>query len=137
MAAAREILTLNTKLYMEDTELKDLLSTPDLGVGDAEKIEVTNLADDTRRYINGLKDIGDSLEFEFNYVAGEGESYAKLAKAQDAKEVHTFKVELPDGLSFAFEAMASVKITGAAVGEQVKFTLNLTPYSAITVSGMK
>lgn len=136
MAAPREILTLNTKLFMDEEELKDLLSTPDLGIGDPEKIEVTNLADDTRRYINGLKDIGDSLEFEFNYVAGAEESYAKLAAAQDAKEVHNFKVELPDGLSFEFEAMASVKITGAAVGEQVKFTLNLTPYSAITVSGM-
>lgn len=136
MAAPREILTLNTKLYMDETELKDLLSTPDLGIGDPEKVEVTTLADDTRRYINGLKDIGDSLEFEFNYVAGEGESYAKLAEAQDAKEVKKFKVELPDGLSFAFDAMVAVKITGAAVGEQVKFTLNLTPYSTITVSGM-
>lgn len=136
MAAPREILTLNTKLYMDEEELKDLLSTPDLGIGDPEKVEVTNLADDTRRYINGLKDIGDSLEFEFNYVAGTEESYAKLAAAQDGKQVHNFKVELPDGLSFEFEAMASVKITGAAVGEQVKFTLNLTPYSAITVSGM-
>lgn len=133
MAAPREILTLNTKLYMDETELKDLLSTPDLGVGDPEKIEVTNLADDTRRYINGLKDVGDSLEFEFNYVAGEQESYAKLRAAQDAKEVHKFKVELPDGLSFSFDAMVSVKITGAAVGEQIKFTLNLTPYSVITV----
>lgn len=136
MAAPREILTLNTKLYMDEEELRDLLSTPDLGVGDPEKIEVTNLADDTRRYINGLKDIGDSLEFEFNYVAGAEESYAKLAAAQNGKEVHSFKVELPDGLCFEFEAMASVKITGAAVGEQVKFTLNLTPYSAITVSGI-
>ena len=133
MAAAREILTLNTKLYMDETELKDLLSTPDLGIGDPEKVEVTTLADDTRRYINGLKDVGDSLEFEFNYVAGEQESYAKLRAAQDAKEVHKFKVELPDGLSFSFDAMVSVKITGAAVGEQIKFTLNLTPYSAIEV----
>lgn len=133
MAAAREILTLNTKLYMDETELKDLLSTPDLGIGDPEKIEVTTLADDTRRYINGLKDVGDSLEFEFNYVAGETESYAKLQAAQDGKEVHKFKVELPDGLSFSFDAMVAVKITGAAVGEQLKFTLNLTPYSAIEV----
>ena len=133
MAAAREILTLNTKLYMDETELKDLLSTPDLGIGDPEKVEVTTLADDTRRYINGLKDVGDSLEFEFNYVAGAEESYAKLRTAQDAKEVHKFKVELPDGLSFSFDAMVSVKITGAAVGEQIKFTLNLTPYSAIEV----
>lgn len=133
MAAAREILTLNTKLYMEGEELKDLLSTPDLGIGDPEKIEVTTLADDTRRYINGLKDVGDSLEFEFNYVAGEQESYAKLQAVQDAKEVKKFKVELPDGLSFSFDAMVAVKITGAAVGEQLKFTLNLTPYSAIEV----
>ena len=133
MAAAREILTLNTKLYMDENELKDLLSTPDLGIGDPEKVEVTTLADDTRRYINGLKDVGDTLEFEFNYVAGAEESYAKLQAAQDGKQVHKFKVELPDGLSFSFDAMVAVKITGAAVGEQIKFTLNLTPYSAIEV----
>lgn len=136
----REILTLNTKLYVNkgngDENLLDLLSTPDLGVGDAEKIEVTNLQDGTRRYINGIKDIGDSLEFEFNYTT---DTYDILKEIEDSKQIYTYKVVLPgennveDGLCFSFEAALSVKITGAAVGEQIKMTINLTPYSAISV----
>ena len=136
----REILTLNTKLYVNkgngDENLIDLLSTPDLGVGDAEKIEVTNLQDGTRRYINGIKDVGDSLEFEFNYTV---DTYDILKKIEDSKEIYTYKVVLPgennveDGLCFEFEAALSVKIAGAAVGEQIKMTINLTPYSEIKV----
>ena len=136
----REILTLNTKLYVNrgngDENLIDLLSTPDLGVGDAEKIEVTNLQDGTRRYINGIKDVGDSLEFEFNYTT---DTYDILKEIEDSKQIYTYKVVLPgennveDGLCFSFKAALSVKVTGAAVGEQIKMTINLTPYSAISV----
>ena len=136
----REILTLNTKLYVNkgngDENLIDLLSTPDLGVGDAEKIEVTNLQDGTRRYINGIKDVGDSLEFEFNYTT---DTYDILKEIEDSKQIYTYKVVLPgennveDGLCFEFEAALSVKIAGAAVGEQIKMTINLTPYSEIKV----
>lgn len=136
----REILTLNTKLFVNrgngDENLTDLLSTPDLGVGDAEKIEVTNLQDGTRRYINGIKDVGDSLEFEFNYTT---DGYEKLKEIEDSKEIYTYKVVLPgennveDGLCFEFKAALSTKIAGAAVGEQIKMTINLTPYSAIKV----
>ena len=130
----REILTLNTKLFVNrgngDENLIDLLSTPDLGVGDPEKVEVTNLQDGTRRYINGLKDVGDSLEFEFNYTT---DGYEKLKEIEGSKEIYIYKVVLPDELCFEFEAALSTKITGAAVGEQLKMTINLTPYSAIKV----
>ena len=130
----KEILTLYTKLLVNrgagDEELIDLLSTPDLGIGDPEKVEVTNLQDGTRRYVNGLKDVGDSLEFEFNYVT---DNYQVLKEIEESKEIYTYKVVLPDKLCFTFEAALSVKITGAAVGEQVKMTINLTPYSTIDV----
>ena len=130
----KEILTLYTKLLVNrgsaDEELIDLLSTPDLGIGDPEKVEVTNLQDGTRRYVNGLKDVGDSLEFEFNYVTN---NYQVLKEIEESKEIYTYKVVLPDKLCFKFDAALSVKITGAAVGEQVKMTINLTPYSTIDV----
>ena len=130
----KEILTLYTKLLVNrgdaDENLIDLLSTPDLGVGDPEKVEVTNLQDGTRRYVNGLKDVGDSLEFEFNYTT---DCYAKLKEIEESKEIYIYKVVLPDELCFEFEAALSVKIAGAAVGEQIKMTINLTPYSEIKV----
>ena len=51
----KEMLTLYTKLFVNrgngDENLIDLLSTPDLGIGDPEKVEVTNLQDGTRRNI--------------------------------------------------------------------------------------
>ena len=130
----KEMLTLYTKLFVDrgngDENLIDLLSTPDLGIGDPEKVEVTNLQDGTRRYINGLKDVGDSLEFEFNYTT---DGYEKLKEIEESKEIYIYKVVLPDELCFEFEAALSTKITGAAVGEQIKMTINLTPYSAIKV----
>lgn len=130
----KEILTLYTKLLVNrgsaDEELIDLLSTPDLGIGDPEKVEVTNLQDGTRRYVNGLKDVGDSLEFEFNYIT---DNYQVLKEIEESKQIYTYKVVLPDKLCFTFDAALSVKITGAAVGEQVKMTINLTPYSTIEV----
>ena len=44
------------KMTMDTTELTGLLSTPDLGQGEKEKLEVTDLSDTSRRYINGLAD---------------------------------------------------------------------------------
>ncbi len=129
---ANEIITAGTKLMMGEEELTGLLSTPDLSQGEPEKIEVTTLADHSKRYINGLKDIGDSLEFEFNYESDKESSYYKL-KAVPAEETREFAIVLPDGLSFGFEAYVSVRLAAAAVGEQLKFTLGLTPAGEITV----
>ena len=52
----KEIITAGTKLCMgaEKVELTGLLSTPDLSEGEPEKIEVTDLSDTSKRYINGL-----------------------------------------------------------------------------------
>lgn len=129
---ANEIITAGTKLMMGEEELTGLLSTPDLSQGEPEKIEVTTLGDHAKRYINGLKDIGDSLEFEFNYESDKESSYYKL-KAVPADQTREFAIVLPDGLSFEFEAYVSVRLAAAAVGEQLKFTLGLTPAGEITV----
>lgn len=129
---ANEIITAGTKLMMGEEELTGLLSTPDLSQGEPEKIEVTTLGDHAKRYINGLKDIGDSLEFEFNYESNKESSYYKL-KAVPADQTREFAIVLPDGLSFEFEAYVSVRLAAAAVGEQLKFTLGLTPAGEITV----
>lgn len=48
------------KMTMDSQELKGLLSTPDLTKGEPEKLEVTDLSDTTKRYINGLADTPES-----------------------------------------------------------------------------
>ena len=131
---AREIITAGTKLYMNEEELSGMLSTPDLSEGEPEKIEVTTLADSSKRYINGLRDLGDGLEFEFNYESDGDSAFYKLKAEEEKGEAVPFKVEFPDGLSFAFDAYISTKFAGASVGEQVKFVLTLTIASAITMT---
>ena len=131
---AREIITAGTKLYMNQVELTGLLSTPDLSEGEPEKIEVTTLGDTSKRYINGLRDLGDGLDFEFNYESNADSSFYKLKTEEEKGLAVPFKVEFPDGLAFGFEAYISTKFAGASVGEQVKFTLTLTIASAITMT---
>ena len=53
---AKELISAGLKFKMDETELTGLLSTPDLGQGEKEKIEVTDLSDQSRRYMNGLAD---------------------------------------------------------------------------------
>lgn len=131
---AKEIISAGAKLLMGTEELTGLLTTPDLSQGDPEKIDVTTLADLSKRYINGLKDIGDGLEFEFNYESQADSSFYKLRPIEEAGTTAEFTVQLSDGLSFKFEAYVAVVLTGLAVGEQVKFKLTLTPASEIEVT---
>lgn len=132
---AKEIITAGTKLCMGEgkVELTGLLSTPDLSEGEPEKIEVTTLADVSKRYINGLKDLGDGLEFEFNYESQADSSYFKLRTVEEGGETEKFEVVFPDGLTFAFDAYVATKFSGASVGEQVKFTATLTIASKINM----
>lgn len=135
---AKEIISAGTKLFMGEEgskeQLTGLLSTPELSEGEPEKLEVTTLEDSSKRYINGLKDLGEGLEFEFNYESQADSSYYKLRTVEESKNTEKFTVEFPDGLSFSFEAYVSTKFSGASVGEQIKFTASLTPASAITMT---
>lgn len=135
---AKEIISAGTKLFMgqesSEIELTGLLSTPDLSEGEPEKIEVTDLSDTSKRYINGLKDVGDGLEFEFNYESKQDSSFYKLKPIADSGATETFKIKLPDGLAFSFQAYVAVALSGASVGEQIKFKATLTPASKITLT---
>ena len=62
----------------------------DLGQGEKEKLEVTDLSDTSRRYINGLADTPDSWEFEFQYQSASDSAFYLLKTAMDDGEVHQF-----------------------------------------------
>ena len=72
---AKELISAGLKMTMDETELTGLLSTPDLGQGEKEKLEVTDLSDTSRRYINGLADTPDSWEFEFQYQSASDSAF--------------------------------------------------------------
>lgn len=115
------------------TELEHLMEVPEMG-GDPEKIEVTTLSDEVKKYINGVKDLGD-LTFKFLYDnETETSNYRVLKGLQDANKVAEFKVEYPDGTGHEFGAFVNVKMDAAAVNAAMTFTVGMSLQSDITVT---
>lgn len=107
--------------------LDDLLEIPELG-GDTEAIEVTNLSDGAHRYIDGIKNYGDSLVFKFNYTT---EQYATLYGLAGSSE---WKVTLPDGATFTFGGTSSVKLDGVGINAAMTYTLSIKPNTEIVLA---
>ncbi len=106
----------------EFVELTNLSEIPDLG-GEVEAIEVTNLSDGAHRYIDGLKNYGDSLEFKFYYEGAQFETLNGLTGSTE------WKVTLPDGASCSFGGSSSVKLDGVGMGAVLMYTLAIKPNS--------
>lgn len=114
-------------------EIPGLMEVPELG-GDPEKVDVTTLADGVRKYISGVRDLGD-LQFKFLYDnSGENSNYRILRGLQDNNELATFKVEYPDGTAHQFDAFVSVKMDAAAVNAALTFTATMFLQSDIVVT---
>lgn len=111
------------------TALTNLIDIPNLG-GTAEKVDVTNLADGSRRSIKGIIDYGD-LEFNFYY------DKTQFAALSALSGVINWKVSIPDGASGAagtvatFSGEPTVALSGAGVNEAVKYTLTIALNSEI------
>ena len=140
-----ELLSKGTKLQYADTKtgtfktLYGLQSTPDMG-GDPEKVDVTNLADGSKRYIPGVKDYGD-LDFTFFYnddddnpavsEADVAAAYSTLRALQTSNATVWFKLLYPDGTGFLWSSKVSVKRSAAEVNAALKFTLRSTPLTEL------
>lgn len=111
--------------------LYGLTEVPDMG-GDVERIEVTNLEDTNKRYIDGIADYGD-LEFKFFYnrestpdVADSAqvkESYSILRNYQSARKSIWYRLMYPDGTGHQWRGGVNVKRSGASVGAALEFSL--------------
>lgn len=113
--------------------LEHLMEVPEMG-GDPEKVEVTTLSDGVKKYINGVKDLGD-LTFKFLYDnETETSNYRVLKGLQDADAPADFKVEYPDGTGHAFSAYVNVKMDAAAVNAAMTFTVGMSLQSDIAVT---
>lgn len=110
------------KLYHGTKELLDLQEIPELG-GETEAIEITTLADSARRYTDGLKNYGDSLDFKFLYKKAQ---FLELNGLEDSQE---WKVELPDGATCSFTGACSVRLDGAGIAAAITYTLSIKPDS--------
>ena len=104
-------------------EIPHLMEVPDLG-GTPEKIDVTTLADKSKRYIPGIIDYGD-LVFKFLYDNENEDANFRMFKGlADNGTTATFKVEYPDGTAHQFDAIPSVKTEAATINGAL--TLNVT-----------
>jgi hypothetical protein len=103
-------------------ELTNLSEIPELG-GDVEAIEVTNLSDGAHRYVDGIKNYGDSLGFKFYYEKQQFETLNGLTG------VIQWKVTLPDNTSCSFSGTSSIKLDGVGINAALTYTLNVKPNS--------
>lgn len=125
------ILTKNIKLSYgakgtnQFKELLNLQEIPEIGNGAPEKIEVTVLTDNVKRYIAGLGDSGQDLSFKFLYVKEQFQELLALDETQ------TWQVSMPDGVTATFDAFPSVKFDSASPNNAITYTLTLIVESEI------
>ena len=109
----------------EFKELTNLQEIPEIGNGAPEKIEVTTLADNAKKYIAGLGDSGQDLAFKFLYEKEQFQELLGLSTTQ------TWKVEMPDGVAATFDAVPSAKFDSASANNAITYTLTLIVESEI------
>lgn len=101
--------------------LQGLQSVPEIG-GDPEQVDVTTLADGTKKYIAGIQDM-DSLEFTFLY---DNRIFSKLKAVQTSGKEADFEIVYPDNSKCTFKGGVTVKMGGAEVNGAFQFTLSVT-----------
>ncbi|HFE9851435.1 TPA: phage tail tube protein [Enterococcus faecalis] len=121
------LMTKDTKLSMKAgaettyTEIEGLQEVPEIG-GDPEKIDVTTLADATKKYISGIQDM-DTLDFTFLYNKA---VFAKLKTLQTSGKSAAFELEYPDKSKCSFVGGVTVKMGSGKVNGAYQFTLAVT-----------
>lgn len=108
------------------SQIKQLQNIPSLG-GSTNKIDVTCLEDTAHRYINGLKDYGDSIDFTFLY---DPINY-KTLNDLNTDTTYAFKLQFKaatgysTGEIFAFQGKPSVSLDDVGVDSALTFTLSI------------
>ena len=114
-------------------DLTGLKTVPELG-NEEEKVENTGLSDKVKQYEFGIGDPGD-LEYTFKYENSSATSpYRVMRNAAADKEVLSFEEKLPDGTTYTFDAMVSVKLGSGAVNGVLEWTLKMALQSDLVVS---
>lgn len=112
-------------------QIPDIKSTPAIDIN-PNKIEVTNLEDEYRRYIDGVKDVGDSFDFTANLTADlkdKWNSCVSAAKAAWASQKATwFEISIPNFDSFYFAGIpGELGVNELGVDAVIESTLHIVP----------
>ena len=113
------------------TEIPDIKSVPDIAMS-PNQIEVTNLVDETRRYIAGVKDVGSDFAFTANLTADLKTKWAAMvSSAKTAWETGKstwFEISVPNFDSFYFAGMPSeLGVNSMAVDAVIEASLHVVP----------
>lgn len=120
------VLSKGITLSMGETALTNLMEIPQLG-GETEAVEITTLADEAHKYMNGIKNYGESLDFKFLY---EKEQFTTL-NAIEEETITAWKVALPDGATCSFSGTSSVRLEGVGVNSALTYILSVKPTTAM------
>ena len=121
-------ITLGYKAAEESTftVLTNLQEIPEIGNGVPEKIEVTVLTDNVKKYIAGLGDSGQDLAFKFLYEKTQFQSLIGMAGKS-----YTWQVAMPDGVTATFDGVPAVMYDAASPNNAITYTLNIVVESEI------
>lgn len=120
-----------TKPSSSFIQIPDIKGTPAIDIN-PNKIEVTNLEDNYRRYIDGVKDVGDSFDFTANLTANlktAWNSCVSAAQAAWASGLATwFEISIPNFDSFYFAGIPSeLGVNEMGVDAVIESTLHIVP----------
>lgn len=107
------------------TALTNLMEIPEIGNGAPEKVEVTVLEDNVKKYIAGLGDSGQDLAFKFLYDKTQFQTLLAM------NESTGWKVEMPDGVYATFNGTPAVKFDSASPNNALTYTLTIIVESEI------
>jgi len=112
-------------------QIPDIKNTPSIDIN-PNKIEVTNLEDEYRRYIDGVKDVGDSFDFTANLTADLKTKWNSCVSAAEAawncSKATWFEISIPNFDSFYFAGIPSELGVGEmGVDAVVEATLHIVP----------
>lgn len=113
------------------TQVPDIKSTPSIDVNPS-KLEVTNLEDGYRRYIDGVKDVGDSFDFTANMTADLKSKWASCvsaaATAFASGKATWFEIAIPNFDSFYFAGIpGEMGVNEMGVDAVIESTLHIVP----------
>lgn len=115
-------------------EFADIKTIPELG-GDTEKVDVTTLADDRRKQVEGIQN-ASNVQFQVVY---KGPSFKKaLAEAGDRKQ-YQWKVTYPDGMTATMRGSYNIKFGSVGVNGALGYTITVTvsdgPHFTVATQG--
>ena len=113
------------------TTIPDIKSTPAIDIN-PNKLQVTNLVDPYHRYIDGVKDVGDSFDFTANLTADLKSKWNSCVSSANTAwtsgKATWFEISIPNFDSFYFAGKPSeLGLNEMGVDAVIEATLHVVP----------